>query len=373
MSARGVAEGVRGAQEGVSEAPAPLVSVVMPVYNVVDYVEAAVRSLLDQTMGDFELLIVDDGSTDGSAQACDRLAAQDARVRVFHRENHGAPAARNFAMDRARGTWLYFMDADDWVEPDMLADMCRLGREHDLQLVVAGFYIDTYGARGERGKLSQWRRVPSRVFESRRAFREQAYAMFDMNLMYVPWNKLYLRSYIEENGLRFPQTFWDDFPFVLSVVRDIERVGVTERAYYHFIRARGESETARYRKGMYEKREEEHRWMLDLYDHWDVRDEASMEMVYRRYAERLVGCIENVTSAQSGLTRAEQRRRVRQMISTLQARQAAAGAVPRSAMMRVMLWPVRAQLPWLAYREGRLISFVKKHFGMMFARLKAAR
>ncbi len=352
---------------------APRVSVIMPVYNVSAYVGRAIESVLGQTMGDFEFLAVDDGSTDDSGAICDRYAAQDPRLTVFHRKNAGAPAARNFAMDRARGEFLCFIDSDDWVEPAMLADMCALADAHDLQLVVTAFYIDTYGPHGMRDGMSEKRSVPSQVFESQQAFRQDAAPLFDANLFYVPWNKLYRRSYIEDRHLRFPQTFWDDFPFVLSVIRDVERVAVTDQAYYHFIRARSESETARYRPGMYEKREDEHSWMLDLYQHWGISDEASMEVVYRRYAERLIGCIENVTHPASGLSHAQMRAKVREMILTPQAQLAAAKTQPRSTMMRVMLWPVRGRHPWVAYCEGRFISFVKRHFSILFAKLKASR
>ncbi len=351
----------------------PKVSVIMPVYKVEAYVGRAIESVLAQTLGDFEFLIVDDGSPDRSGEICDEYAARDARISVIHRANGGAPSARNEAMDKARGEYLYFLDADDWAEPNMLEEMYALGSAHDLQLVIAGFYIDTYAGDDPTNFLRQILHVPSQVFESQRQFREQAWRLFDVNQFYSPWNKLYRRDYIEANGLRFPQTFWDDFPFVLSVIRDVERVGVMEQAYYHFIRAREESETTRYRKGMYEKREEEHRWMLDLYDHWDVHDDDSREMIMRRYSERLVGCVENVTCPDSGLTRRQMREQVRAIISTPHAIEAARLTRPRSTAVRWLLWPIRKQHPWVAYVEGRFISFVKRNFSLVFARLKAAR
>ena len=353
--------------------PHPKISVIMPVYGVEKYVGRAIESILNQTLDDFEFLIVDDGSPDDSGRICDRYAARDQRIQVFHQENGGAPAARNVAMDRARGEYLYFLDADDWAEPTMLEDLYALGKEHGLELVVAGFYIDTYCDAGENDCFRQVLNVPSCIFPDQEAFRRGAYALFDKNQLYPPWNKLYLRSYIEERGLRFPQTFWDDFPFVLSVIRDVERVGTTERAYYHFIRARSDSETSRYRRGMYEKREEEHAWMLELYEHWGVDDPVSMEVVYRRYAERLVGCIENVTCKDAGLSRAEQRRLVREMVSTPQARLAVEKTRPHTLMMRLMLWPIKGGHPWVAYMEGRVISFVKRHSTRLFSKLKARR
>ena len=360
-------------EQTVSTPAAPKVSVIMPAYKVEAYVGRAVESILAQTLTDIELLVVDDGSPDNTGAILDGYAARDPRMRVFHRENSGAPAARNFAMDQARGEYLFFLDGDDWAEPDMLADMYEAGVRDSLELVIAAFYIDTYGGHDGTQCMSQKLGCPDHVFSSQREFREGAYALFDVNQLYPPWNKLYLRSYVEERHLRFPQTFWDDFPFVLSVIADVERVGVLSHAYYHFIRARAESETSRYRKGMYEKREEEHRWMLGLYEYWGVSDERSMEVVYRRYAERLVGCIENATCAQSGLSRREMRARVAEMISTPQAVLAAEKTRPHSKMMAIMLWPVRRQHPWVAFAEGRLISFVKNHFGLVFAKLKAAR
>ena len=357
----------------VNGAPSPKVSVIMPVYAVEAYVERAVRSVLDQTLGDFELLAVDDGSPDASGAILDGLSALDPRVRVFHQQNKGAPAARNFAIDRASGEYLMFMDADDWLEPEALERMAGMCDRHGLDLAVAGFYIDTYCGPGPQDHLSHKLSVPSRIFEDAGEFRRSAWELFDKNQLYPPWNKLYRREYIVDRGLRFPDTFWDDFPFVLSVIRDVEKVGVTDEAYYHFIRARAESETSRYRSGMYEKREEEHAWMLELYEHWGVDDEASMEMIHRRYAERLIGCIENVVCPDSSLGAREQRAEVARMISTPQARLAVAKARPHSRMMALMLLPIARQRPLVAYWEGKLVSFVKRRFSKLFATLKARR
>ena len=128
----------------------PQVTVVMPAYNVGQFVRRAVESLQKQTLRNYELLVVDDGSTDQTGRVLDTLAERDYRITVFHTENGGAPAARNLALDHARGTYVYFMDADDWAEPDMLQDMYDLAEQQHLELVVAGFYIDTYyGDNGE--------------------------------------------------------------------------------------------------------------------------------------------------------------------------------------------------------------------------------
>lgn len=349
----------------------PSISVIMPAYRVENYIERAVRSLTEQTFEDFELIIVDDGSPDSTGALCDRLAQQDSRLRVIHQENAGAPAARNLAMTLATGRYFFFMDADDWAERNMLAELFQTAEQHQLQAVVAGFYIDTYydDEHFTRQTLAQ----PSEIFTSQAAFRAAAYRLFDTNLLYPPWNKLFRADYLKAHGIEFPLTFWDDFPFNLAVFADIERVGVIQTPYYHFIRARAESETARYRADMYEKREEEHRWMLDLYRHWHIDDSASREMICRRYAERVIGCIENVANPACPDSYAQKCAAVRAMLKNPHLTQALSTARPHSLMMKILFISLKTRCAPLVLFEGQFISLVKRRCTRLFANLKARR
>ena len=349
----------------------PEITVIMPVYKVEKYVARALDSMLRQTFENYEYIIVDDGSPDKSAEVVMRYALLDPRIRLIRQKNAGAPAARNRALEMAQGKYVYFMDSDDWAEPTMLEDMYNLAEEHGLQEVVAGFYIDTYY--DERRYVSACVSQPDQVFASQREFRENAYRLFDCNLLYTPWNKLFLTEYLREKEIEFPNTFWDDFPFNLRVLREVERVGVLSKRYYHFIRARAESETARYRGNMYEKREEEHQWMLDLYRAWQVEDAASMEFIYRRYIERVLGCVENMANSDCTLGLMEKLRITREMICSEEAQKALRLSKPRSTMMKLMLIPVRMKCASLTYLEGAVISRVRRSNTRVYALLKASR
>lgn len=349
----------------------PLVSIIMPVYGVEDYVGAAIESMQAQTFADYEFLIVDDGSPDRSGEICDEYAAKDPRIKVFHKENGGAPSARNYAMDRASGKYYYFLDGDDTAEPEMLEKMIAVAKRDEAELVVAGFFIDTYYTDDKyREDVYQYE---DKTYKDAQSFREDAYKLFDKNLLYTPWNKLWLRSYIEENNLRFPQTFWDDFPFVLSVIRDASKISVMKEPFYHFVRKRAESETAAYRADMFSKREEEHTWMVDLYKYWNVYTDESREFIARRYIERFVGCIENLTNPSCDLPRKKVKSAIGKMIKSPKARWALKYAEPRSFMMKVMLLPIRMKSTALTYLEAKTISFVKSHNTRIFAALKAGR
>lgn len=351
----------------------PKVSVIIPAYNVDRYIGRTLGSLQNQTLRDFEMLVVDDGSTDGTGPLLDRMSERDIRLTVIHTANCGAAAARNVALAQARGTYVQFVDGDDWAEPTMLADMVERADADELDLLIAGFYIDTYYGDGQQ-HTTEFKSQPTQTFDSAQDFHVAAWRLFDSNLLYTPWNKLFRRSYLEKIHAQFKPTFWDDFPFVLDVIRDVERVGVTERAYYHFIRLRAESETSKWRPTMYEKREEEHGWMLDLYDHWGLSDDsASVEMIQRRYIERLLGCIENLCEPSCAMSTAQKREQVEEMISTERATHALELAKPHSRMMNILLAPLRSHNVGLALAEGAFISFVKRHNTKLFAVLKARR
>ena len=120
----------------------PLISVVIPVYNVEDYVRKCIVSVINQTYSNLEILVIDDGSTDHSGQICDELAATDGRIRVFHTFNGGLSAARNVGIDHATGFFIAFVDSDDWIEPDMYQFLYQQIIEYDADISVCSHYID---------------------------------------------------------------------------------------------------------------------------------------------------------------------------------------------------------------------------------------
>ena len=343
----------------------------MPVYKVEEYVGRAIESILAQTFKDSEFFAVNDGTPDNSGKICDEYALKDSRIKVIHKENGGAPSARNMAMDVAVGKYFYFFDSDDWAEPTMLEDMYNLAEANNAQYVVTGYFIDTYYNDTEYLTLDITH--PDAVYENKEAFRRKAHTLFDKNLLYTPWNKLYLASYLKEHNIKFPYTFWDDFPFNLSVVKDVERVVVSSKQYYHFMRARAESETAKYMPKMYEKREEEHGWMVDLFAYWGIDSPESREFIARRYIERVVGCIENITNNNCKLSRKEKKQEIEKIISDPKVIESLKIAEPNSLLMRVILLPIKYKNTPLVYAQSVVISKVKTHNTRLFATLKAKR
>ena len=176
-----------------------------------------------------------------------------------------------------------------------------------------------------------------------------------------------------EKNLRFPNVFWDDFPFNLSVVHEVERVTVSSKAFYHFLRARSESESSLYNPTLYQKREEEHGWLVQLYDSWNIHDQKVEEMLGRRYIERIIGCFENLTSSKCTLSRKEKRAEVRKILDNPRVASSLKTARIKSSYMKLLLVPVRMRNVTLILLECSMITFVKEHFSLLFAKLKAGR
>lgn len=116
-----------------------LISVVVPIYNVENYIKKCVDSILSQTYKNLEIILVDDGSPDNCPQICDEYAQKDSRIKVIHKENGGVSSARNIGMENARGKWIAFIDADDWIEEKYFEKMLDRVKTNDADIVLCGY------------------------------------------------------------------------------------------------------------------------------------------------------------------------------------------------------------------------------------------
>lgn len=175
----------------------PKISIIIPVYNVAKYLSRCLDSVLIQSFGDFEVLLIDDGSTDYSGAICDEYATRDMRIRVFHKENGGVSSARNLGIDNANGEWLYFVDADDELFFDSLSILAD-GLSDSVDMVVAGY--EEYDEDGNCIYGESIRTIET--WNSPQALMDLYVAKYNKYQGYL-WNRLLRKSVIDENKLRF--------------------------------------------------------------------------------------------------------------------------------------------------------------------------
>ena len=178
----------------------PSVSVVVPVYNAEKYLRQCLDSILSQSFSDWECILVDDGSGDGSAQICDEYANKDARFRTFHQENAGVSSARNFGIEKASGEYLVFLDSDDFLENNCLENL--LDRKFIPDLTVFAFSkVQDGNAIGIKKLKSTFSDNPARVKEILLDMKADSYTS---DAFCFPWNKLFRLTLIRENDIKFP-------------------------------------------------------------------------------------------------------------------------------------------------------------------------
>lgn len=352
------------------------ISVIIPVYNVLPYLQKALASVLRQNYADMQILLVDDGSTDGSGPLCDRIAEADRRVTAVHQENRGVSAARNRGLSLAAGKYVFFMDADDYAEPDMLQNMARAAELGQYDLVIAGFYYESCFANKANATRVQSYPVTFRrkAYFSREEFKTDFVELWDRNMLSNIANKLYRTELIEKNGLCFPGVdFGEDFGFNRRYLTLCSRIFVDERCYYHYIRERAGASTAKYKADLFTIRVGEHREMIRYFQEYGVTGPAPREFLARRHIERVVGCIENVFNNPEKRSFPAAYREIRAIIRDPYTVDAVKTARPRSRKMELMLLPVRRGDTFVAMLMGFFIHCIRKYRPDLFTRLKESR
>lgn len=208
------------------EAEMPLLSVIIPVLDVRDDLERCVDSVCRQTYRNLEIILIDDGSTDGSAELCDKLQERDSRICVIHKEKEGVSAARNAGIDRASGEWLAFVDGDDWLEAGMYQKLLELTKEQDADWACCGYRSIRNGESKEHSNNQV------RVFSREELMDTYITAHGGYRFSTAVWNKLYKRELISQ--FRFPLiTKYEDCVMNAYVIPRVKKGVFINKAYYN--------------------------------------------------------------------------------------------------------------------------------------------
>lgn len=203
----------------------PKISVIVPVYNSEKYIRRCVDSILTQTYVDFELLLINDGSTDRSGEICDEYAVKDCRVRVFHKKNGGVSSARNIGLDNAKGEWVTFVDSDDWVSNSYLYNL--LSHIDSVDLVIS--YAEIVYSTGKRRKENYGSKIITDKYDV-------LFVENDLNWHTSPWSKLFKTNLCE--NLRFIEGMHigEDLAFLYTYMLNCDKVYVSsDTDYFYYV------------------------------------------------------------------------------------------------------------------------------------------
>ena len=191
----------------------PLVSIIVPVYKVEEYLDECVESIINQTYSNIEIILVDDGSPDKCPRLCDEWAKKDDRINVIHKENGGVSSARNAGINIAKGEWIWFVDSDDTAQINALEELSEYFNAADL--IAFNAKIDKLYTKDEK------------FFDS---------YYFRYQLGFEPWNKLYKKSIIVDNDLRFDteENVGEDLLFNITYYQYADKYKFSTSKYYNY-------------------------------------------------------------------------------------------------------------------------------------------
>jgi len=221
----------------------PLISVIIPIYKAEKYIEKCVRCVMGQTYKNLEIILVEDGSPDGSGAICDTLAAEDARIRVIHKENGGAATARNAGLDIMNGEYVAFVDADDYMEDCYIETLYYTLTEKKAQVSICGFHtIDENGnpvtidnLHAKTGAETANEKQPIKVFSGNDIILQDLQGHWEH---VAPWGKLYQADLFE--GVRYPSwpAFEDEHVFI-QVFDKVDVAAAGEEELYYYVQHAG--------------------------------------------------------------------------------------------------------------------------------------
>ncbi len=216
-----------------------MISIIIPVYNVEDYLHVCLNSVLKQTYGDFEVICVDDASTDSSLEILEYFTQKDSRIKILKNDsNRGPGVSRNRGLEVAQGKYISFLDGDDWLSPDTFEILIEKAEADNLDVLM--FKNIVYYEEQEEFGMEVYYDM-----EYMNKFENKVFNHFDLDksklfsISNAVWNKFYLKSFLDDNDIRFPieNLIFEDNPFFYKVLTSAKRISLIDR-YFHNRRRR---------------------------------------------------------------------------------------------------------------------------------------
>lgn len=215
----------------------PTVSVIVPIYNVETYLKRCINSIINQTYRNLEIILVNDGSSDKSAEICDEFQQKDRRIKVIHKENGGLVSARKAGIQIASGVYVTHLDSDDWIEPDMYEELVCLIVQNDADIITSGLYRDY-----QNGSIKVFDNLPEGIYDVKRLEKEilpeliYTGTFFKTGINIHICNKLFRRELALDNQLKINDYVktGEDAAFIYPCVIDAKKIIITHKCFYHY-------------------------------------------------------------------------------------------------------------------------------------------
>jgi len=347
-------------------------SIIVPVYNCQDYIARCIESVLNQNTKDIELILINDGSTDNTANIIKEYKKDSELIKVINKKNEGVSKARNEGLKKATGKYILFLDSDDYLNENYIKEINEiLKKNKNVELINFGFYSDVEDM--EFNNLSRDEiTYKEKFYKDKKSIKKDFVELWDNTMLYNIWNKVYVKKIIDENNIKFPKSNWgEDIEFNRSYLNVINNMCNSNKCFYHYVRERNGAATKNYKKNIFEIRKNEFKEFNDYFDLWEIKKEKYYEFSCRRYIERVLGCVENVYC--SDMNFKERYKEIKNIINDSITREALKYIKPKSKKIKIMLIPIKLRSTLITMLMGKTFNSIKTKHPDLFNKLKNRR
>ncbi|WP_077623688.1 glycosyltransferase family 2 protein [Sediminibacillus massiliensis] len=270
----------------------PFISVIVPVYNVEKHLSRCIESLLKQTYTHFEILLVNDGSTDKSGDICNYYKLKSNKIRVFHMSNKGVSSARNYGIEKCKGEYIQFVDSDDFVNETYISSMVNIIKDRSIDLVISGINQ----VESSNGKIKQVKEIVSKVsgFYKKPELKDIMPDLIESSYINYCYSKLIKRNLITKKQIRFDEniSLGEDTLFVLEIIKASNKIYILSTAEYNYLNHSDDTLTYKIRQDKFYILNKLYSALLNFCQTEGYYTPSTKYSLERRYLETIRFCLD---------------------------------------------------------------------------------
>lgn len=341
-------------------------SIIIPAYNAEEYIHKALDSALQQDIFPYEIIVVDDGSTDATPDILKQYEELHEQVKVLTSKNHGPAMARNLGIKEAQGEYIAFLDSDDTLQPHKLNHVLDYAKIYDADLVVYGFYMQSLKANQHYQYSSE-----KQIINTRQSLGEELARLYQKSLLNQVWNKLFRRSLLIDNGIRFEDYMYgEDRLFVFDVLSHTKTIAVTDECLYNYYIYSTGSLTTRYYDKKFEAIIDIAESMQRLSGAYAVPQLRDEQIYAFMFLKSILSCMLSLYDDSSPLTKKERHAELRRILKHEDVRKAVKQGGSFGIYFNVSRLVIRTEIMWVNAMFIQVIRFISLKLPRLFLRAK---
>lgn len=339
------------------------ISIVVPMYNCEKYIEKNIKSILNQSYKNFELLLINDGSTDNTLNVVKKF--KDSRIKIIDKKQEGVSKTRNVGIDISKGNYIYFVDADDYIEPNTLEKFVDIINKYNPDLIICGIFSETYNG-NSFDKLN----FKEKFYKDRNSLNNDLIKLYNNHLTYNIGNKILKKDIISKHKLRFPNIhFGEDNAFNQMYLKYCNTVYNINDCLYHYVREIKGSITTKYIPNLFKIRINENHQFIKFFKERGIGYKSYINFIAKRFIERTIGCLENL-HRENDLSIKEKYRETKNIIYNKETIKYLKIYKPKNKKIKFMLSTYKLKTPIVAFILGFVLHGIKSTIPNVFNKSK---